>query len=460
MDEKVINKTIGSISTATNSSIVIFDRNEKIVGIYNSTKGSMLKNNMLTKISELPANIFKSNKAETILDSQHQSLGYVIVAFPEDISKELSTDAVDLIQVTGIIGLAVGILGALFLAKRVKKTLSGYEPKEIATILLEREILLDTVGEGIIAIDANTTIYRVNKAAKKILVKAGLPEESLWEGQPFNVISDDTILEGALFHQQSVEDKQININGLPVIVNITPLETAAGVRGALISLNEQDTVDEMAKRLSGVTNYADALRAQTHEFMNKMHVIKGLIYTQNFTELKKYITDVTETSGEDMQEINSKIHNPILAAFLLGKKSRAQERLVDFTLTEESSFPEEAGQKVDVHELILIIGNLLENSFDVLQSKKEERLVNLEILTYDNQLIIQIENNGEAIPRENFDKIFVKGYTTKGQGHGYGLALLKQHLDNLHGTIQVESDELNGTEFTVEIPLKEDKDND
>jgi CitB family two-component system sensor histidine kinase MalK len=212
----------------------------------------------------------------------------------------------------------------------------------------------------------------------------------------------------------------------------------------------------MAKRLSGVTNYADTLRAQTHEFMNKMHVIKGLIYTNDISELKKYISDITDSSKDDLKEINSKIHNPVLAAFLFGKKSRAQEKMVDFSLTEESDFPEELANKVDVHELIVIIGNLLENSFDILQKKKDERLVNLAIIPYDEELVLQVENNGEAIAQEDIDKIFVKGYTTKGQGHGFGLALLKQHLDSMHGKIQVESDELNGTEFIVEIPLKED----
>ena len=456
IDEATINRTIGSISAATNSSIVIFDRKENIVGIFNSTNNSMLKTNNLSKISALPGNIFKSNKAETILGTDNKPLGYVIVAFPDDLSKDLSSDAVELIQVTGIIGLAVGILGAIVLSKRIKHSLSGYEPKELATILLESNILLDTVEEGIIAVDADADVYMINKSAKIILNKAGLSDAENWEKKPFKLIADDEILRQVLHDNKAVDEQTLSINGLNVLASIAPLKTASGINGLLITMNEANTVQEMAKRLSGVTNYADTLRAQTHEFMNKMHVIKGLIYTNDISELKKYISDITDSSKDDLKEINSKIHNPVLAAFLFGKKSRAQEKMVDFSLTEESDFPEELANKVDVHELIVIIGNLLENYFDILQKKKDERLVNLAIIPYDEELVIQVENNGEAIAQEDIDKIFVKGYTTKGQGHGFGLALLKQHLDSMHGKIQVESDELNGTEFIVEIPLKED----
>ena len=465
VNEQVINKAIMPLSEATNSSIIIFNANEQIVGIYNSSNDSLLKSgkqtpNTLTQMRKLPADIFKSNNVEKLYDKDKTVIGYIIVGFADNVGNDLSKDAVELIQFVGIIGLAIGLLGSLLLAKRIKENLSGYEPKEISQILLERDVLLDTVGEGIIALDINMNIYQLNKKARDILTKAGFPKEANWVNKPCSDIFADTILQKALAEHNTLENQQVKIHDLQVFINLTPMESSSGVTGALITLNEQNTVEEMAKRLSGVTNYADALRAQTHEFMNKMHVIKGLIYTNNQKELQKYITDITETSGEEMEEIESKIHNSILAAFLLGKKSRAQEKMVDFSLTEESNFPEELTQQIDVHELIVIIGNLLENAFDILQSKKDDRLVNLSILPYEDELIIQVENNGAPIEKDAIDKIFVKGYTTKGFGHGYGLALLKQHLDRLNGSIQVESDELNGTEFTIEIPLKEEKKHD
>jgi len=88
----------------------------------------------------------------------------------------------------------------------------------------------------------------------------------------------------------------------------------------------------MAEQLSGVTNYADALRAKTHEFMNKMHVINGLIYTKNYDELKKYIADITEDDANEVQDITARIKDPLLASFLIAKKSRSHELLVDFAV--------------------------------------------------------------------------------------------------------------------------------
>ncbi|NLU45001.1 MAG: GHKL domain-containing protein [Acholeplasmataceae bacterium] len=285
--------------------------------------------------------------------------------------------------------------------------------------------------------------------------KAGVDDLTNWHEKPFAVVADDSEVKKVLKSGKALNNIDFDIHGLKTVGDIIPITIGGTLTGAIVSVNERTAIKEMAEQLTGVTNYADALRAQTHEFMNKMHVINGLLATDNLTELKKYVQQISSSDEVNMEYITSRIKDPLLSGFLIGKKSRANELQLDFSLSEESFFPADLSKIIAVNDIILIIGNLLENSFEALRFLDKERIVNLAILTYEDELIITVENNGPAISSDVLAKIFKKGYTTKGSGHGVGLFLVKEKLATIGGKISVESDILDGTIFTVEIPIKE-----
>lgn len=459
INEKAIGNTIKSMSQATKSSIVVFDNKENIVTIFNPTSEALIDHNRvgsdnLAALKKLPVNIFKSKNAKPIMNKNKAILGYVLVGFPESDGKDLSNFILNILIVASALGLTVGLMGALLLAYSVKKTLFGFEPIEISLLLEERTTLLNTVNESIFVTDPALNLRLLNTKAQEMVQKIGIDLPAFPQNEPFSKIGETTLLRKAIDSDANLKHISLNLNGLPTLGDISVLKHNEKITGLLVSLSEKDSVQAMAEQLSGVTNYADALRARTHEFMNKMHVIKGLLYTKDYNELQKYIENITEDDAAEMQSITAKINNPLLASFLIAKKSRSHELLVDFEISEESSFPEEIGNQLNIHDLIVIIGNLLENSFDVLKEKKDERSVLLDILPYEDELVIVVANNGKPISKTDVAKIFQKGYTTKGKGRGFGLALLQERLENLHGTISVDSDELNGTEFTVQISLK------
>ena len=459
VNDTQINSFVSNLSEITGASIVIFDANQNLVFVHNPTNSSLLQNvdlsnGNLSAMRRLPMNIFKQNKAEPLLNERNETIGYILVGFPDDINQQLSKDAIDIIVVASIIALAIGVLGAVFLANQIKKTLFGHEPATIATLLQEREALLDAVNDGVFAVDSNLNLYMINAKGLRLLHKAGLDDKQDWKGKAFELIADDSIVKKALQDGIALRDIDFDIHGLKTMGEIVPIENNNKITGLLISVNETVNVQKMAEKLSGVTNYADALRAQTHEFMNKMHVISGLLATEHIGELKKYVKEIAATDVVEAENVNDKIRSPLLSAFLLGKKSRANELQIDFDITSESFCPADLDEKIDMHKIIVIVGNLLENAFDAVRFQEGEKLVNLEITLFDTLNII-VENNGPVIASEFKEKIFEKGFSTKDNGHGYGLALLKENLSALGGTIEVESDELNGTRFTVEIPIRE-----
>jgi signal transduction histidine kinase len=69
--------------------------------------------------------------------------------------------------------------------------------------------------------------------------------------------------------------------------------------------------------------------------------------------------------------------------------------------------------------------------------------------------MIQIEDSGEGIPRENLDKLFDPFFTTKKKGTGLGLAIVKSIIEGHDGEIEVESESGKGTCFTVTLKTYE-----
>ena len=456
-DEKVLSYIVNNVSNATNASIVLFNAKQEIKAVYNPTTASLLKENNgsrdLKSFEGLPPNIFKNNNVEKIENAEGKIVGYVLVGFPEDVVGNLNKDIFNLILVASLIGLAIGVLGAYFLASKIKKTLFNFEPETIAALLEERNALINNVSEGIIALNQNLDIQFINENGFRLLKKASVDDYENLVGKSFALISKVDAAKKVLQSGTKLENIDSKFHGLELVVSYIPVKYRGDNIGVIASATEKSSVQNMAERLTGVTNYADALRAQTHEFMNKMHVINGLLTTGEIDELKNYVHHVSSSDDINMDEITSRIEEPLLSGFLIGKRSRANELKINFTLDEESTYPAINPPNFSVHDIILIVGNLLENSFDVLRHQEGERIVNLTILTYEDEEIIVVENNGPIIPKELLNKIYDKGYSTKGKKHGYGLALIKEKVSNLKGTIITESDE-NGTVFTVKIPVE------
>ncbi len=77
-------------------------------------------------------------------------------------------------------------------------------------------------------------------------------------------------------------------------------------------------------------------------------------------------------------------------------------------------------------------------------------------LSLNNEIMIEIADNGPGIPKENLGKIFDPFFTTKevGKGTGLGLSIVYSIIEKLGGRIMVASEEGQGTTFTIYLPVK------
>lgn len=108
--------------------------------------------------------------------------------------------------------------------------------------------------------------------------------------------------------------------------------------------------------------------------------------------------------------------------------------------------------RADRNQMIRVFNNLIKNA---IQATPEEKATEVEIVITRTETKVQIDvtDNGVGIPSEKKNKIFTPYFTTKSTGTGLGLAMVRQIVENHHGTIDFESEVDQGTTFTIMIPV-------
>jgi PAS domain S-box-containing protein len=344
------------------------------------------------------------------------------------------------------LGLAVSAAGARFLAKGIKREIKGLEPWEITRVLIEREAILNSVREGIIAVDKKGCVTLLNDSAKKLL---GVDEKIL--GRPITESLPKARMPEVLETGEPIMDQEIRVGSSRLIANIMPLREKGRVVGAISSFRDMTEFEALAEELTGVRRFVDALRVRTHEFLNKLHTVSGLIQLGEKERAVEYISGIVTAQQELMSLITRRIKNASVGGLLLGKSGRCKELGIDFSIDPDSWLGSQPA--VETNTLVTIIGNLLGNAIQaVLPMPREKRSIEFSIFEESGKTLISVRDSGTGIPAKNLDRIFEKGFTTKDGSEGLGLAHVRELVDIYNGEISVESKPGKYTEFVITLP--------
>lgn len=380
-----------------------------------------------------------------------EQLGAVAVGISADNVKERVKESRHIIYIGVGVGILVGIIGAILLARHIKKSLFGLEPHRIAKILEERNTMLQSVKEGIIAVDKEANVTLINNEAKRLFKKSGLEEDFI--GKDVELYMPNSRIKEVLQTGEVQLNEEQNIYGITIVTNRVPLYVKGEIVGAIATFRDKTEIRKLAEELTGIRLYAEALRAQSHEFMNKMHVVLGLTHMKQYEELQKYISGMVSEHQYEIGGVMERIKSPVFAGFLLGKLSYAREKNIKLIIGEDSYMPEIDDESI-IHELITIVGNLIDNALEAV-TNCEKKQVELEI-QYGDTLIITVQDTGKGI-QEEIGALFTKGYSTKGDNRGYGLYLVKESIQRINGEIHMHSLVGKGTTITIEIPKGRDE---
>ncbi|MDR7001167.1 DcuS/MalK family sensor histidine kinase [Neobacillus niacini] len=385
-----------------------------------------------------------------VFDENHEQVGAVAVGISLEKVNQAVKQSRNIIFIGTIFGILVGIIGALFLARKIKEILFGLEPSEIAKLLEERSTMLQSTREGILAVDQEGRMTLVNNEAIRLFEKAGIQDPPL--GRKIDGYLPNSRLTTVLKSGEHHYDQEQDIGGVTIITNRVPIIVKGKIVGAIATFREKTEIKQLAEQLTGVKLYAEALRTQSHEFINKLHVISGLIHIKNYETVSSYITDLVDHQQTEVNFVVSRFKDPVLAGFLLGKLSFARENGCELTIDGEGIIAEPRRQET-THELVTILGNLIDNALDAVKDSMIKS-VTLRFDYYEGQLVFEIHDTGKGMEESAVDQLFIKGFSTKGQDRGIGLYLVKQSIETLNGTIEVISTEGKGTTFILSMPYQ------
>ena len=380
-----------------------------------------------------------------VFDARHQQIGVVAIGISlSKVDKQISHSRWGLL-LTMLFSAMVGSLGIWALVRVLKRILFGLEPYEISTLFEQRQAMLQSLKEGVIAVDREGNITLANQAARQMLLSTN--NHGTRDIRHTPLFAD---LQTVLQSGQPLSDQEIGCHGHLLLCNSVPVRGQDGVIGAVSTFRDKTEISQLLQRLDGMVNYVDALRAHSHEFMNKLHVILGLLNMKRYDTLEEYVLQTAEGYQNDIGTLQHQIQTPVVAGFLLGKINRAREAGVILTLANESLVPDNPNQQ-QVTALVTILGNLIENALDAMTDQSDGEIGLL--LHYQNGwLSAEVSDDGPGISPEHIDAIFYKGYSTKGENRGVGLFLARQQCENLGGSITVESEPGVFTQFFVQLP--------
>ena len=353
------------------------------------------------------------------------------------------------IALGGLIGFAAGILGAAYLGGRIKRILLGMEPQEISTLLQQRNAMLQSVREGIIGVNRDLVVTLVNEEALRLFALAGSHGDLV--GHPVEEVLPSSRLRTIVETGQAEYDQESDILGLPILTNRVPVLVEGRIAGALATFRDKTEVNRLAEQLTGVRFYADALRAQTHEFMNKLHVILGLVRLEEYDRLKTFITGVAGRLDDEVGFVVQRIKDPVIAGFLLARFASAREQDILMQLDQEASLPSLSDDAVS-HDLVTVLGNLLENAVEAIGTGPR-REIQISLQPEGTQLHLSVMDSGPGLPEEILAQAFTLGFSTKGENRGFGLWQAARTIEARGGHLVGKNREGGGAVFTASLCL-------
>lgn len=347
------------------------------------------------------------------------------------------------------IALGLGAIASWGLATRLKRRTFGLELDEIVLLLQEREATLHGVREGVIAFDTVGRISMLNDEAQRLL---GLGVSAV--GHPLSELLPVGPLRNALDSNANTPDDLVLTDDHVLVVNRMPVQLAGRTSGAVVTLRDRTELAALLRELDGERGLTDSLRAQQHEFANRMHVVAGLLELGEVEEATHFLTEIQGTAAEFDNTLRTHIAASQIVGLILGKAAEANERGIQLEISPETWLSESPDR---LQLVTMVLGNLVDNAMDALSGRPAPRTIEAQIVEDEDVIRVVVIDNGPGVPANLVPQIFQDGYSTKstqgGRLRGLGLALVHRSVTGLGGSIVIDSGPGRvGTAVVVRIP--------
>jgi two-component system CitB family sensor kinase len=384
---------------------------------------------------------------------QRQIAGFVAVTrlYPS-VLDGLAAAAPNLLTYLGLAS-GIGIVGSLLVARRVKRQTLGLEPAEITGLVEHRDAMLHGIREGVVGLDLRGRVTLINDEAIRLL---HIPGDAL--GRTLVELGVGEEMRDALLSGDVERDRAVAISGRVLVLNRLPIASRGKQIGSVTTLRDRTELLELRRELDLTRHVTDTLRAQAHEFSNRLHTIAGLIELGESEEAVRFVHRISSSRQEFSEAVTTAVRDPSVAALLIAKASQAAELGVDLRIAPDSSLP--ALDDELSTDVATVVGNLVDNAMDA-ASEAPQHWVEVALGLIDGEVEVVVRDSGPGVPPGMERDVFRRGISTKDaaaaeQGlsseRGIGLSLVHLVCTRRGGDVTASS--VGGSTFTATLPVE------
>ncbi len=355
---------------------------------------------------------------------------------------------------TGGPALLTGLVLSALLARRWRRQTLNLQPTEMTEMVRNQEAVLHGIGDGVLAADTAGNTTFVNDEARRLLEigpAAGLPVDQI--GLTPRVLD--------VMRAADPTPTLATVGERVLVVSARPVSRAGRELGTVLVVRDRTDVESLTRQLDAVRLMSTVLRAQRHEYANRLHLLYGLLQNGNQDEASVYLEELLGSGplGAALPGIDA-IRDTYLQAFLAAKAAGVRESGVSLRIGPNTAVPGELTIPVDV---TTVLGNLLDNGIDAARAgASADKLVEVELVQDNSTLYITVADSGDGVAPDLEAQIFEEGTSTKPQsdlpgGRGIGLTVSRQIARALGGDLRLSAPgrpgaPLSGAEFIAVLP--------
>ena len=380
-------------------------------------------------------------------------MGQVSVGILESELRADFAGGLTMLLVALVAAAVVGVIGSAWIGRVIRRRIYGLEPDEIRALLETREAMLHGIREGLVAVDDAGRIVLMNDAAARLL---DIDEPTAVLGAQVDAVLDREL---AAFIASGEDRETLVLSGERVLlVHGDRVDVDGREIGSIAILRDRTELETMLRELEGAQGLAEGLRAQSHEFANKLHVVSGLLELGHVEAAIAFIERVGSGGALSPLDEHDGIGDVETAALVLAKRSRSQELGIELSLDPESHL-DAAGDDAPRTELLTVVGNLLDNAIEACVLGGRVTLSIRDDLE-PGEVVVRVDDDGPGVPVDRRAAIFEPDVSEKSAApgkarRGIGLTIITRIADRLGGSATVDAASTGGARFTVRLPWPE-----